>query len=68
VDSAVRKLLLQAEALAEKVIIDHSAGLKALIKLLEEKETLHREQIEQCLGKRPPRLSEVKGSGGLHGQ
>ncbi len=68
VDTAVRKLLLQAESLAEKVINEHSAGLKALITLLEKKETLHRQQIEQCLGKRPPRLAEVTGSGTLHSQ
>jgi cell division protease FtsH len=63
VDTAVRKLLLQAEALAEKVITDHLDGLKKLIELLETRETLHREEIEQCLGKRPPRLAEVKGAG-----
>ncbi len=63
VDTAVRKLLLEADELAEKVIRDHRDGLQGLIALLEEKETLHREQIEQCLGKRPPRLEQVKGSG-----
>ncbi len=64
VDMAVRKLLLQAEALAIKVIGDHRDGLRELVELLEAKETLHREQVEQCLGKRPPALEEVKGAAG----
>ncbi len=52
VDEAVRKLLLQSEALAVSVIEEHRAELTRLIALLERKETLHRQEIEQCLGAR----------------
>lgn len=52
VDTAVRKLLLEAESTALDVIRDHRAQLQKLITSLEEHETLHREQIEQTLGKK----------------
>jgi len=60
VDTAVRKLLLEAEELAGKVITTQREKLDKLISMLETKETLHREDIEACLGK-PAALVEVKG-------
>jgi cell division protease FtsH len=50
VDHAVQTLLRQAELRALAVIREHQAELARLITALEEQETLHREQIEQCLG------------------
>jgi cell division protease FtsH len=50
VDQAVRGLLHDAEEQALAVIRGHRQALERLIALLEERETLHREQIEQCLG------------------
>lgn len=51
VDTALRKLILEAEACALKIIRSHSEQLQDLISMLEEHETLRREQIEECLGK-----------------
>ena len=53
VDHAVKTLLRQAEQRALAVIREHQAELARLITALEEQETLHREQIEQCLGPAP---------------
>ena len=50
VDTALRKLILEAEACALKIIRSHSEQLQHLISMLEEHETLRRDQIEQCLG------------------
>jgi cell division protease FtsH len=50
VDHAVQTLLQQAEQRAFAVIREHQAKLARLITTLEEQETLHHEQIEQCLG------------------
>jgi cell division protease FtsH len=50
VDTALRKLILEAEACALKIIRSHSEQLQRLISMLEEHETLRREQIEECLG------------------
>ena len=50
VDEAVRGLLHEAEEQALAVIRGHRPALEQLITLLERRETLHREQIEQCLG------------------
>ena len=62
VDNAVQKLLREAETLASKTITQHRVVLESLVKLLEERETLKREDLEQCLG--PPvsksHLSSVK--------
>lgn len=49
VDEAIHNLLLQAEQQARKVIQDHREQLDKLVARLEEKETLHREEIDQCL-------------------
>jgi cell division protease FtsH len=62
VDQAVHKLLLEAEAVASETIRTHRDRLDALIVELEENETLHREQIEACLGARAP-VAAFKGSG-----
>ena len=61
VDDAVRKLLLEAEAVAAKVIHEHRDGLEKLIALLEKSETLHRDDIEECLGKRVTEVEEIQG-------
>ena len=62
VDNAVQKLLREAETLASKTITQHRVVLESLVKLLEERETLKREDLEKCLG--PPvsksHLSSVK--------
>jgi cell division protease FtsH len=50
VDKAVHDLLLEAEQQAMQIIQKHRGQLEQLIKLLEEKETLHRKDIENCLG------------------
>jgi len=50
VDQAVRGLLHEAEQQALNVIRGHRQALEQLIALLEKHETLHREQIEKCLG------------------
>lgn len=49
VDEAVRKLLLEAQALAEQVMQDNSALIGNLINQLEEKETLDRDAILSIL-------------------
>ena len=53
VDHAVQVLLRQAEQRAGDVIGDHRTELVRLIAALEAQETLHREQIEECLGPVP---------------
>ena len=50
VDKAVHALLTEAEKQATAIVREHRERLDALIALLEEKETLQREDIEQCLG------------------
>jgi cell division protease FtsH len=51
VDNAVQNMLRQAEEQARSVIREHRAELDRLINTLKKEESLHREQIEQCLGK-----------------
>jgi cell division protease FtsH len=53
VDHAVQTLLHEGEQRALGVIREHKTELARLIDALEEHETLHHEQIEQCLGQRP---------------
>ncbi|MGD8557283.1 MAG: ATP-dependent zinc metalloprotease FtsH [Chromatiales bacterium] len=50
VDDAVRSLLVTAEKRAGALLEDHRAQLELLVRLLEKEETLHRPQIEDCLG------------------
>ena len=50
VDKAVRELIVGAEQQALTIIRKHRTQLNALIARLEEKETLDRDDIEQCLG------------------
>jgi cell division protease FtsH len=50
VDHAVQTLLREAEKQAHAVIQEHRVELSRLIAALEEQETLHHDQIEQCLG------------------
>ena len=50
IDEAVRTLLLDAEKRAGELLEDHRAQLELLVRQLEKEETLHREQIEECLG------------------
>lgn len=59
VDMAVRKLLLDAEQAALRVIREHPDGLARLIALLEKQETLHREDIEHCLANASPTREEA---------
>jgi len=49
VDTAVQKLVLEAEQRAKDIIEKKRPELKRLIASLEEHESLYREQIEQCL-------------------
>ena len=62
VDHAVQTLLRQAEQRALAVIREHQAELVRLIAALEEQETMHREQIEQCLGAAPGSKPLLTGS------
>jgi ATP-dependent Zn protease len=62
VDHAVQTLLQQTEQRALVVIREHQAELVRLIAALEEQETLHREQIEQCLGPAPRSKPLLTGS------
>jgi cell division protease FtsH len=55
VDEAVKALLLEAEQSAAAMLREHRKELAALIALLEERETLERPDIEQCLGPVPAR-------------
>jgi cell division protease FtsH len=50
VDNAVQQLLLEAEKLAADTLAQHRPALEKLIETLEKRETLKREDIEQCLG------------------
>jgi cell division protease FtsH len=50
VDKAVRALIMAAEQQALDIIRQHRQSLEALIAALEQKETLDRPDIEQCLG------------------
>ncbi len=50
VDEAVRKLILEAEQRALDIVKQHRQQLDQLITKLQEKETLGRHDIEQCLG------------------
>jgi cell division protease FtsH len=49
VDDAVHDLLNEAEARAEEVISGHRVEIDRLVAELEERETLHREQVHACL-------------------
>ena len=60
VDTALRKLILEAEACALEIIRSHHEQLLRLINMLEEHETLSHEQIEECLGGH--QLVSVRGS------
>jgi cell division protease FtsH len=51
VDEAVRRLLHEGEARAEKVITDHKDSMARLVESLETKEILDREDIVSLLGK-----------------
>ncbi|MEJ2317176.1 MAG: ATP-dependent zinc metalloprotease FtsH [Gammaproteobacteria bacterium] len=59
IDEAVTELLLSAERRAGELLEDHRPQLKLLVRMLEKEETLHREQIEECLG---PVLNRENGS------
>jgi cell division protease FtsH len=50
VDDAVHDLLQEAEARAQDVISAHRGKIERLVAELEEQETLHRKQIDDCLG------------------
>ncbi len=50
VDQAVKALLQEGEQRALAVIREHRAQLEKLVASLKDTETLHRGQIEQCLG------------------
>jgi cell division protease FtsH len=53
VDEAVRQLLTGAERQALELIRTHRARLDRLVEALEQRETLHRGEIEGCLGPAP---------------
>ena len=60
VDDAIHDLLLKAEQKARDVIKSHRPQLDRLIAELEEKETLHKEEIEKCLGAKEIRSVDSK--------
>ena len=53
VDKEVRLLLMEAEKDAQEIINKHRPELDRLISELEDRETLHREEIESCLNRHP---------------
>jgi cell division protease FtsH len=53
VDEAVHGLLVNAERQATEIIQQHHKEFDQLVSLLEEAETLHRDEIAQCLGPGP---------------
>jgi len=59
VDKAVKELLCNAEKQAIELIVKHREQLDDLINELEEHETLNREQVMVCLGKK---VSQLKSS------
>ena len=60
VDDATHELLLKAEQRAQDVIKSHRPQLDKLITELEEKETLHKDEIEKCLG--PTQLRKIESN------
>ena len=64
VDKAVRELILGAEQQALAIIHKHRNQLNALITRLEEKETLDRADIEQCLGPAVAKVTPQVGPSG----
>jgi len=52
VDEAVRQILINAEKRAIEIITKHRPQLDNLISALEKRETLHKTDIEKCLGPR----------------
>ncbi|WP_455200128.1 ATP-dependent zinc metalloprotease FtsH [Kaarinaea lacus] len=60
VDEATHQLLLKAEQRATEVVHSHRSQLDRLISELENKETLHKEEIEKCLG--PTQLKKIETS------
>ena len=54
VDDAVHALLQEAESRAEDVIDSHRVQIGRLVAELEERETLHREQVQACLNRDGP--------------
>jgi cell division protease FtsH len=59
VDEAVRSLLQEAEARADEVISSHRIKIERLVGELEEHETLHREQVEEIMGRDGPEKDRV---------
>ena len=59
-DEATHELLLKAEQRARDVIKSHRPKLDKLIAELEEQETLHKEEIEKCLG--PTHLRKIESN------
>lgn len=53
VDHAVRALLIEAEARAAAIVRGHTRQLQALVAVLEDKETLDRDEIATCLADAP---------------
>jgi cell division protease FtsH len=58
VDKAVRDILVEAESRARDALQGHRREMDDLVAMLEEKETLHREEIEDCLGPVQPVASQ----------
>jgi len=54
VDKAVQSILMEAERCARETLVAHRRELDALVAMLEKDETLHREEIETCLGPARP--------------
>ena len=61
VDRAVQALLREAEERATVLLDQHRSALDRLIALLEKKETLQREEIEECLGEGGAQLQRRQG-------
>jgi cell division protease FtsH len=60
IDAEVQKILREADQRAYELLEQHRADLDRLVEALLQKEELHREEIEEILGK-PPKSPEVDG-------
>ena len=53
IDNEAKKIIIEAEGLARKVIAEHKEGLTRLAELLLEREVIFTEDVENILGPRP---------------
>ena len=62
IDEEVKKIIEERFAVARKMIEENKESLETLAKELLEKETLHNEDIERILGKKPAKKAPGESS------